>query len=45
MGGAHVNQIMSLWNQLVMAAETLVREENLSVMLMPTLLKDVDEQL
>ena len=39
------NQFMRLRNHLVIAAEDFDREENLSSVLIPTLSKDIDEQL
>ena len=36
---------MRLRNQLVNAAENFAREENLTAVLMPTMSKDMDEQL
>ena len=44
-GVADFNQFMPLRNQLVIAAENFAREENLSLRLIPTLFKDMDEQL
>ena len=45
MGEADFNQFMRLRNQLVNAAENFVREENLYPVLIPTMSKDMDEQL
>ena len=45
MGEADFNQFMRLRNQLVNAAEIVAREENLSTLQIPTLSKDMDEQL
>ena len=45
MGAADFNQFMRLRNQLVNAAEDFAREENLTPVLIPTMSKDVDEQL
>ena len=45
MGGTDFNQFMRLRNQLVHAAETFAREENLTTVLIPTMSKDMDEQL
>ena len=45
MGEADFNQFMRLRNQLVIAAENLAREENWSLALIPTMSKDMDEQL
>ena len=45
MGGAVFNQFMRLRNQLVNAAENFAREENLLPVLIPTMSKDMDEQL
>ena len=42
---ADLNQFMRLRNQLVLAAENFAREENLSPVLIPTVSKDIDEQL
>ena len=39
---ANFSQFMPLRNQLVIAAENLAREENLSPVLIPTLSKDMD---
>ena len=44
-GKADSNQFMRLMNQLVNAAENFAREDNLTPVLMPTLSKDMDEQL
>ena len=44
MGEADFNQFMSLRNQLVNAAENFAREENLTLVLTPTMSKDMDEQ-
>ena len=45
MGEANFNQFIRLRNQLVIAAENVAGEENLSPVLIPTLSKDMDEQL
>ena len=45
MGEADFNQFMRLRNQLVKAAESFAREENLTPLLIPTMSRDVDEQL
>ena len=45
MGEADFNQFMRLRNQLVIAAENFGGEENLSPVLIPTMSKDMDEQL
>ena len=45
MGEADFNQFMRLRNQLVNAAENLAREENLTPVLIPTMSRDMDEQL
>ena len=45
MGAADFNQFMSLRNQPVNAAENFAREENLIPVLIPTMSKDMDEQL
>ena len=42
---ADFNQFMRLRNQLVTAAENSAREENLTPVLIPTMSKDMDEQL
>ena len=42
---AHFNQFMRLRNQLVNAAENFAREEILTPVLIPTMSKDMDEQL
>ena len=44
-GRADSNQFMRLMNQLVNAAENFAREDNLTPVLMPTMSKDMDEQL
>ena len=44
-GEADFNQLMRLRNQLSVAAENIGREENLSPVLLPTISKDMDEQL
>ena len=44
-GEADFNQFMRLRNQLVNAAKKLAREENLTSVLIPTMSKDMDEQL
>ena len=45
MGEADFNQFMRLRKQLVIAAEKFATEENLTPVLIPTLFKDMDEQL
>ena len=45
MGEAYFNQFMRLRNQLVNAAENFAREENLTPVLIPTMSKNIDEQL
>ena len=45
MGETNFNQFMRLRNQLVNAAERSGREENLTPVLIPTMSKDMDEQL
>ena len=45
MGEAVFNQFMRLRNQLVIAAENFAREENLSRVLIPTMFKDMADQL
>ena len=45
MGEANFNQFMRLRNQLVNAAGNFAREECLTPVLIPTLSKDMDEQL
>ena len=45
MGEAEFNQFMRLRNQLVNAAESFAREENLTPVLIPTMSRDMDEQL
>ena len=45
MGEADFNQFMRLRNQLVKAAENVAREENLTPVLIPTMSRDMDEQL
>ena len=45
MGEADFNQFMRLRNQLVNAAENFAREENLTPVLIPTMSRDMDEQL
>ena len=42
---AKFNQVMRLRNQLVNAAKNFGREENLTPVLIPTMSKDMDEQL
>ena len=44
-GEADFNQFMRLRNQLVNAAENFAREENSTPVLIPTLSRDMDEQL
>ena len=45
MGEADFNQFIGLRNQLVIEAEDFAREEKLSPVLIPTMSKDMDEQL
>ena len=45
MGEADFNQFMRLRNQLFNAAENFAREENLTPVLIPTMSRDMDEQL
>ena len=45
MGEADFNQFTRLRNQLVKAAKNFAREENLTPVLIPTMSKDMDEQL
>ena len=45
MGEADFNQFMRFRNQLVNAAENFAREESLTPVLIPTMSKDMDEQL
>ena len=45
MGEADFNQFMRLRNQLVNAAENFAREENFTPVQIPTMSKDMDEQL
>ena len=45
MGEADFNQFMQLRKHLVNAAENFAREENLTPVLIPTMSKDMDEQL
>ena len=45
MGEADFNQLIRQRNQLVVAAENFLREENLSPFLQSTLSKDMEEQL
>ena len=45
MGEADFDQFMQLRNHLVNAAENFAREENLTPVLIPTISKDMDEQL
>ena len=45
MGEADFNQFMRLRNKLVNAAKNFAREENLTPVLIPTLSRDMDEQL
>ena len=45
MGEADFNQFMRLRNQVVIAADNFVREENLTPVLKATMSKDMDEQL
>ena len=44
-GEADFNQFMRLRNQLVNAAENFAREENLTPVLIPIMIRDMDEQL
>ena len=44
-GQADFNQFMRLRNQLVKAADIFAREEDLTPVLIPTMFKDMDEQL
>ena len=45
MGGTNFNQFMRLRNELVSAAKNFGREENLPPVLIPTMSKEMDEQL
>ena len=45
MGEAEFTQFMRLRNQLVNAAENFAREEHLTAVLIPTMSRDMDEQL
>ena len=45
MGEADFNKFMRLRNQLVNAAENIAREKNLNPVLIPTMSRDMDEQL
>ena len=45
MGEADFNQFMRLRNQLVNAAETFTKGENLTPVVIPTMSRDMDEQL
>ena len=45
MGEVGFNQFMRLKNQLVYAAEKIAREEKLKTVLIPTMSKNIDEQL
>ena len=45
MNEADFNQFIRLRNQLVIAAENFARDESLSPVLIPTMAKDMDEQL
>ena len=45
MGEADLNQFMQLRNQLVSAAENFAREESLTPVLIPTMSRDMDEQV
>ena len=45
MGKADFNQFMRLRNQLANAAKNFAREENLTPVLIPTMSRDMDEQL
>ena len=44
-GGAHINQFLRLWTQRVVAAGNFSSEENLSLEQIPTVLKEMDQQL
>ena len=44
-GVADFNQLLQLRNQLVIAPKNFARDENLSPVLIPTMSKDMDEQL
>ena len=44
MGGADFNRFKRLRNQLVITAENFGSEENLSPVLIPTRIKDIDQQ-
>ena len=44
-GEAVFNQFLQLKNQLVNAAENFAREESLTPVMIPTMSKDIDEQL
>ena len=45
MGEADFNQLLQLRNRSVNAAENFAREENLTPLLIPTMSRDMDEQL
>ena len=45
MGEANFNQFMRFRNQLVNAAKKIARDENLTPVLIPTMSKDMDEQI
>ena len=45
MGEAEFNHLMRLRNQLVIAVEKIAKEENLSPLLIPTMSKDMNEQI
>ena len=45
MGEAGFNQFLQLRKQLVIATQNFTREEKLSLVLIPTISKDMDEQL
>ena len=45
MGEADFNQFLGLRNQLINAAEIFARKENLTTVLIPTMSKNMDEQL
>ena len=45
MGEADFNQFIRQRNQLIVAADNFLREENLSPVLQSTLCKDMEEQL
>ena len=45
MAEANSNQFMRLWGQLVVAAENFSGKQNLTPVLIPTMSKEMDEQL